>query len=184
MSWKSALYCFLLMYSIISSYNSDVILTFLSRGLSLSLIPRPPDLGVNSCFLQSFLPATHKLVHCDLATMCHRRIAHKVGIDTLIVNSATVWHWHNMKNNNRILNEIFKRIGEREKMEKRIEETELNLSVQKEIETEKTKREREITWILNGGKYPVWAAALRKKAKNSDNLHSVPVILRKPMLRV
>ena len=61
-----------------------------------------------------------------------------------------------MKNNNRILNEIFKTIGEREKMEKRIEETELNLSVQKEIETEKkTKREREIAWILNGGKYPV-----------------------------
>ena len=184
MSWKSALYCFLLMNSIISSYNSDVILTFLSRGLSLSLIPRPPDLGVNSCFLQSFLPATHKLVHCDIATMWHISIAHKNCIHTLIANSDTVSQWHDMKNNNRILNGIGKTIGEREKMEKRIE-TELNLSVQKEIETEKkTKREREITWILNGGKYPVWAAALRKKAKNSDNLHSVPVILRKPMLRV
>jgi hypothetical protein len=75
--------------------------------------------------------------------------------------------------------------GMREKMEKRIEKAELTLSIQKGTEFDlKKKQELETQWILHRGPYPEWAAALRKKAKNSDNLHSFPVILRKPMSKV
>ena len=73
----------------------------------------------------------------------------------------------------------------REKMEKRIEKAELNLSIQKGIEVDlKKKQELETQWILQGDRIQNEQAALRKKAKNSDNLHSFPVILRKPMSKV
>ena len=43
----------------------------------------------------------------------------------------------------------------REKMEKRIEKGELNLSIQKGIEVDlKKKQELETQWILHGGPYP------------------------------
>ncbi len=73
----------------------------------------------------------------------------------------------------------------REKMEKRIEKAELNLSIQKGIKVDlKKKQELETQWILHGDRIQNEQAALRKKAKNSDNLLSFPVILRKPMSKV
>ena len=43
----------------------------------------------------------------------------------------------------------------REKMEKRIEKGELNLSIQKGIKVDlKKKQELETQWILHGGPYP------------------------------
>ena len=45
--------------------------------------------------------------------------------------------------------------GVREKIEKRIEKGELNLSIQKGIKVDlKKKQELETQWILHGGSYP------------------------------
>lgn len=55
----------------------------------------------------------------------------------------------------RILLKIVKQLNQVEKREKSVQEAELELSMQKDIEQErKTKREREIAWVLKGGKYP------------------------------
>ncbi len=51
----------------------------------------------------------------------------------------------------RIFKEILK-IDEIERMQRRVETAELNLSIQKDIETDrKKKHELEIHWVLNGG---------------------------------
>lgn len=56
--------------------------------------------------------------------------------------------------------EMIKKISQIEQKEKSIEQNELQLSIQKDLELEEedkrkmSKRERELHWILNGGKYP------------------------------
>jgi hypothetical protein len=50
---------------------------------------------------------------------------------------------------------IMKKHNQIEQKEKSVQEAELEPSIQKDIEQErKAKREREIDWILDGGKYP------------------------------
>ncbi len=55
----------------------------------------------------------------------------------------------------RLMSQMIKKLNQIEQKEKSIEEAELQLSIQKDIEQEgKSKRERELQWILHGGKYP------------------------------
>ncbi len=60
----------------------------------------------------------------------------------------------------RLMLKIIKQLNQIEQKEKSIEEAELQLSIRKDIEQEErkkemmSKRERELEWILHGGKYP------------------------------
>jgi hypothetical protein len=55
----------------------------------------------------------------------------------------------------RLMLKMVRKLREIEQKEKSIEEAELHLSIQRDIEQERktSKREREVEWILHGGKY-------------------------------